>query len=228
MRSVHRSQGRLEPASAELRSEPAIVAGLGHAVLGERHGIPWRELGADYDRIREHIARAIPGFEDMNRRVREQGGFVLPSAAHARAFRTASGRAHFAVQEPPELSLPPGQLWMMTIRSHDQYNTTVYGGGDRYRGIRGGRRVVLLAPAEIARAGLAEGQSVALTSHWHGEERTLGGFRVHAYDLPAGCAATYFPEANALVPVGAFAAGSRTPAYKSVPISLRPETAGPC
>ena len=220
MRSVHRSQGRLEPAGPELRSEPAIVAGLAQAVLGERHGIPWRELGADYDRIREHIARVIPGFEDMNRRVREQGGFVLPSAAHARAFRTRSGRAHFAVQEPPDPTLPAGQLWMMTIRSHDQYNTTIYGGGDRYRGVAGDRRVVLLAPEELARAGLAAGQRVALTSHWHGEERTLGGFRVEPYDLPPGCAATYFPEANPLVPIGSFAAGSRTPAYKSVPISI--------
>jgi len=213
MRSVHRSQGRLEPAGAELRSEPAIVAGLAHAALGARHGIPWRELAADYDRIRERIARVIPGF-------------VLPSAAHARAFRTASGRAHFAVQDPPDPSLPDGQLWMMTIRSHDQYNTTVYGSDDRYRGVHGGRRVVLLAAEEIARAGLAEGELVALTSHWHGEERTLSGFRVRAYDLPPGCAATYFPEANALVPVGAFAAGSRTPAYKSVAISLVPERPG--
>jgi formate dehydrogenase major subunit len=223
MRSVHRSQGRLEPASPELRSEPAIVAGLAQAALGERHGIPWRELAADYDRIRERIARVIPGFEDMNRRVREQGGFVLPSSAHARAFRTPSGRARFAVQDPPDLSLPEGRLWMMTIRSHDQYNTTVYGGGDRYRGVAGDRHVVLLAPEELARAGLVEGQRVALTSHWHGEQRTLGGFRVQAHDLPPGCAATYFPEANALVPVGSFAAGSRTPAYKSVPISIAPE-----
>ncbi|HXX48175.1 MAG TPA: molybdopterin-dependent oxidoreductase [Myxococcota bacterium] len=226
MRSVHRSQGRLEPAGAQLRSEPAIVAGLAHAALGDRHGLRWPELGADYDRIRERIARVIPGFEDMNARVRAQGGFVLPSAAHARAFRTASGRAHFAVQEPRDRSLPDGQLWMMTIRSHDQYNTTVYGSDDRYRGVRGGRRVVLLAAEEIARAGLAEGDLVAIRSHWHGEERTLSGFRVHAYDLPPGCAATYFPEANALVPVGAFAAGSRTPAYKSIPISLEPERPG--
>ncbi|HTO05792.1 MAG TPA: FdhF/YdeP family oxidoreductase [Myxococcota bacterium] len=220
MRSVHRSQGRLEPAGPGLRSEPAIVAGLARAVLGDA-GIPWSSLAADYDRVRERIARVIPGFEDMNRRVREGGGFVLPSHAGRRAFRTATGRAHFTVQEPPDASLPEGQLWMTTIRSHDQFNTTIYGDDDRYREIHGQRRVVLLHPDEIARAGLEAGQAVVLTSHWRGETRSLSGFRVLPYDLPLGCAATYFPEANALVPVGSYAARSRTPAYKSVPIRVQ-------
>jgi anaerobic selenocysteine-containing dehydrogenase len=161
----------------------------------------------------------------MNRRVREGGGFVLPSHAGRRSFRTPTGRAHFTVQEAPDSALPAGQLWMMTIRSHDQYNTTIYGDDDRYRGIRGERRVVLLHPDEIARAGLEPGQAVVLTSHWRGETRSLAGFRVRPFDLPRGCAATYFPEANALVPVGACAARSRTPAYKSIPISLRAQTA---
>ena len=223
MRCVHRSRGRLEPAGAELRSEPAIVAGIARAVLGDSPSAPWSSFAADYDRVRERIARVIPGFENMNRRVRDAGGFVLPSAAGARAFRTASGRAHLTVQEPPDSELPPGQLWMMTLRSHDQYNTTVYGGDDRYRGVRG-RRVVLLHPEELARAGLDDGQAVELTSHWRGETRSLRGFRAHAYDLPLGCAATYFPEANALVPVGSFAARSRTPAYKSLPISIRADS----
>ncbi len=224
MRCVHRSQGRLAPAGPELRSEPAIVAGIARAALGDAPSAPWSSFAADYDRIRERIARVIPGCEDMNRRVRDAGGFVLPSAAGARAFRTPSGRALFTVQEPPNPALPPGQLWMMTIRSHDQYNTTVYGDDDRYRGIRE-RRVVLLHPDELARAGLDDGQAVELTSHWRGETRTLRGFRVHGYDLPLGCAATYFPEANALVPVGAHAPRSRTPAYKSIPISLRADAA---
>ncbi|MFI5314187.1 MAG: FdhF/YdeP family oxidoreductase [Myxococcota bacterium] len=228
MRCVHRSQGRLPPAGPGQRSEPAIVAGIAQAVLGPDARLPWPALASDYDRIRERIARVIPGFEDMNRRVREDGGFVLPSAAGARSFRTASGRAQFTVQDPPDAELPPGQLWMMTIRSHDQYNTTVYGDDDRYRGIRGERRVVLLSPAQIALAGLEAGQAVELTSHWRGETRSLRGFRVRAHDLPLGCAATYFPEANALVPVGAFAPRSRTPAYKSVAISLRADgAAGP-
>jgi anaerobic selenocysteine-containing dehydrogenase len=164
----------------------------------------------------------IPGFEDMNRRVRDSGGFVLPSAAGARSFRTTSGRAHFTVQEAPDPALPPGQLWMMTIRSHNQYNTTVYGDADRYRGLSE-RRVVLLHPEELGRLGLEAGQAVELTSHWHRETRTLRGFRAHPYDLPLGCAATYFPEANALVPVGARSTRSGTPAYKSLPISIRAE-----
>ena len=221
MRCVHRSTGRLEPATPELRSEPAIVCGLARATLGAAHPFAWESFASDYDQVREHIARVVPGCEDMNRRVREAGGFVLPSAAGARAFRTGSGRAHFTVQEIPAHALPPGQLWLMTIRSHDQYNTTVYSQDDRYRGIAGDRRVVFLNREDIAVQGLAEGERVELSSHWRGETRTLAGFRVHAYDLPRGCAAAYFPEANPLVPVDAFAAGSRTPAYKSLPVSLR-------
>ncbi len=221
MRSVHRSQGRLAPASADLRSEPAIVSGIARAALGPAHPIPWQELAADYDRVRERIARVVPGFEDMNRRVREEGGFVLPSAAGARAFRTGSGRARFTVQPFPEHELPPGQLWLMTIRSHDQYNTTVYADDDRYRGVSGDRRVVFLNVEDMAAREIESGQRVAITSHFRGETRTLAGFRALEYDLPRGCAAAYFPEANPLVPIDAFAEGSRTPAYKSLPISLR-------
>ncbi len=221
MRCVHRSQGRLAPASAELRSEPAIVCNIARAVLGPSHPFPWEQLSHDYDRVRERIARVVPGFEDMNRRVREEGGFVLPSAAGARAFRTGSGRAQFTVQAPPDHELPPDQLWLMTIRSHDQYNTTIYADDDRYRGVHGDRRVVFLNRDDMAARGLETGQRVALTSHFRGETRTLAGFRVLAYDLPRGCAAAYFPEANPLVPIDAFADGSRTPAYKSLPVSLR-------
>jgi molybdopterin-dependent oxidoreductase alpha subunit len=226
MRCVHRSQGRLEPASTELMSEPAIVCGLARAALGTAHPFPWEAFAADYDRVRERIARVVPGCEDMNRRVRAEGGFVLPSGAGERAFKTGSGRAHFSVQAIPEHELPPGQLWLMTIRSHDQYNTTVYSDDDRYRGIAGDRRVVFLSRDDMAAQGLGEGERVELRSHWRGETRTLKGFSVRAYDLPRGCAAAYFPEANPLVPVNAFDAGSRTPAYKSLPISLRAETGG--
>jgi molybdopterin-dependent oxidoreductase alpha subunit len=227
MRSVHRSQGRLEPASAELRSEPAIVCGIARAALGPSHSVPWQSLAEDYDRIRERIARVVPGCEQMNRRVREDGGFVLPSGAGVRRFRTPSGRAHFTVQTPPAAELPADQLWLMTIRSHDQYNTTVYALDDRYRGVSGERHVVFLHADDMARFGVAEGQLVELTSHWRGETRRMLGFKARAYDLPRGCAAAYFPEANPLVPVGAFAVGSRTPAYKSIPISIRAEGAAP-
>jgi anaerobic selenocysteine-containing dehydrogenase len=223
MRCVHRSKGRLAPASAELRSEPAIVCGIARAVLGGAKAIPWEELASDYDRVRERIARVVPGFEDMNRRVREEGGFVLQSAAGVRAFKTGSGRAQFTVQPLPEHALPAGQLWLMTIRSHDQYNTTIYADDDRYRGVAGDRRVVFVNRDDMAERDLEAGQRVELTSHFRGQTRSLAGFRVLPYDLPHGCAAAYFPEANPLVPVDAFAEGSRTPAYKSLPISLRAE-----
>jgi molybdopterin-dependent oxidoreductase alpha subunit len=220
MSVVHRSQGRLPPASEQLRGEPAIVAGLARALLGAGSRVPWEELVADYDRIRERIARVVPGFEDMNQRVRERGGFLLPSGARRRAFETASGRAHFQSLELPLLELRPGEYLMMTVRSHDQYNTTVYGLGDRYRGIEGGRRVVLAHAEDLAREGIAAGALVDLSGEFEGETRTLRGFRAVAYDVPRGCLVTYFPEANALVPVRSHAAKSLTPAFKSVAVRL--------
>jgi molybdopterin-dependent oxidoreductase alpha subunit len=226
MSVVHASQGRLEAASPHLRSEPAIVAGLARAVLGPRSAVPWEELVADYDRIRERIERVVPGFEDYNRRVREPGGFVLPSGARRRVFETPSGRANFTVHELPDVSLAPGRLRLTTIRSHDQFNTTVYGFDDRYRGIAGDRRVVFMHPEDIAEQGLRPGDRVDLTSHFRGETRRVRSFRVVAYDLPRRCAATYFPEANPLVPVDSFAEGSRTPTYKSIEISVHASAPG--
>jgi anaerobic selenocysteine-containing dehydrogenase len=220
MSSVHRSQGWLDPASPALASETAIVAGLARATLGADDTVPWEELAGDYDRIRERIARVVPGFEDFNRRVREGPGFVLPSGAKTRAFDTPSGRAAFLPLPRPHIPLAPGQLVLMTIRSHDQFNTTVYGDDDRYRGIRGDRKVVLLHEADLAERGLQGGDRIDVTSHFEGETRTLRAFRAVAYDIPRGCAAAYFPEANALVPLGAFADKSLTPAYKSIPITL--------
>ncbi len=224
MSVVHRSQGPLEPASPSLRSEPAIVAGLARAVLGAKSRVPWEELVADYDRIRERIARVVPGFAQMNRRVRRPGGFVLPSGARTRHFETPSGRARFQPHPLPRLDLAPDQLLLMTVRSHDQFNTTVYGLDDRYRGVHGDRRVLFLHPADAEARGLEEGARVDVTSHFRGaqgpETRSVRGFRVRRFDVPRGCAAAYFPEANPLVPVTSFAAGSRTPSYKSIPISV--------
>ena len=224
MSLVHRSEGSLEPASPGLRSEPAIVAGLARAVLGAKSRVPWEELIADYDRIRERIARVVPGFREMNRRVRRPGGFVLPSGARSRHFETPSGRARFRTHPIPRLDLTPDQLLLMTVRSHDQFNTTVYGLDDRYRGVRGDRRVLFLHSADAAARGLEEGARIDVKSHFAGaqgpETREVRGFRVHCFDLPRGCAAAYFPEANPLVPVASFAEGSRTPSYKSIPITI--------
>ena len=219
---VHPSRGGLEPASGHLLSEPQIVARLAAATLGERSTVPWEWLVEDYDRIRDRIERTIPGFENYNRRVRVPGGFALPNAAREGQFRTASERAHFTVHPLPRHVLADGEWLMMTIRSHDQFNTTIYGLDDRYRGIHGERRVVLLNPDDIAEAGLRAGQAVDLSSRFEGETRTARRFVVVSYPIPRRCAATYFPEANVLVPIGHYAERSRTPASKSVVITIRP------
>jgi molybdopterin-dependent oxidoreductase alpha subunit len=226
MAQVHRSQGRLAPVTRTLASEVAIVAGLARATLGDASRVPWEELAADYDRIRERIARVVPGCEDMNTRVRRPGGFTLPRPPAERRFETPSGRAELREVPLPRIEVPAGRLLLMTVRSHDQYNTTIYGDDDRYRGIRGDRRVVFVNPDDLRTLGLAAGDAVDVTSHTEGAAgeptRTLRGFRLVAYEIPRGCAAAYFPEANPLVPLEHHAAGSLTPAYKSVVISLAP------
>jgi molybdopterin-dependent oxidoreductase alpha subunit len=215
-------QGRLPPASPELLSEPAIVVGLAQAVLGTRSSIDWDGLLANYDRIRGHIEHVVPGFEDYNQRARQPGGFYLPNPIRKLAFNTEDGRAHFTVHELPRHDLKPGQFLMMTMRSHDQFNTTIYGLDDRYRGIHNGRRVVFLNADDIRTCGLEDGQVVDLISHFEGEERIAHRFRIVTYSIPRHCAATYFPETNVLVPVRNFADKSHTPASKSVVISIRP------
>ncbi len=222
MSAVHRSEGRLEPASPHLRSEVAIAADLARAVLGANSTVGWGLFASNYDRIRDAIERVVPGFSDYNRRVRVPGGFVLPSGARQRRFATRDGRAHFTVHELPDDAIAAGRFRLTTLRSHDQFNTTIYGHDDRHRGITGDRRVVLLHRDDLAAAGLSEGQRVDLTSHFRGETRCVRGFRTVAYDVPRGCAAAYFPEANPLVALDSVAAGSRTPTYKSIEISLTP------
>jgi molybdopterin-dependent oxidoreductase alpha subunit len=219
---VHSSRGSLPPASEHLLSEPAIVARLARATLGDRSRVEWEKLAADYDLIREAIGRVIPGFEDYNRRVREPGGFYLPNLAREGVFKTSTNRANFTVHALPQHELGPNQFMMMTIRSHDQFNTTIYGLDDRYRGILGERRVVLLNPEDIREAGLHDRQVVDLVSHFRGVERVARRFLVVPYSIPRRSAATYFPEANVLVPVDSVAEKSNTPASKSVPISIHP------
>lgn len=220
MSMVHRSRGVREPASAQLRSEPAIVAALGHALLGDR--APWNEFAANYDRIRDAIEKVVPGFESFNQRAALPDGFQLPNVGRDRSFATIGGRARFSIATPPDLAMPPGRLRMMTIRSHDQYNTTIYGLDDRYRGIRGHRRVVFVNPTDMSDLGLVEHQVVDLVSEWDDGERVAERFIVVPFDLPRGNAATYFPEANPLVPLDSFADRSRTPTSKSVVIRIRP------
>ncbi len=221
---VQRSQGKLAPGAEGLRSEVAIVAGLAHSVLGKASGIDWLGLAADYDRIRDHIARVVPGFEEYNAKVRQPSGFYLPNAARDGTFDTPTGRAPFCVHPLSRDALAPGELVMMTIRSHDQFNTTIYNLNDRYRGIYNERRVVLLNQADIRAAGLVAGAVVDLVSEFNGVVRVAEHFIVVDYAIPIGCAATYFPETNVLVPIDSVAERSNTPTSKSVVIRLRPTT----
>ena len=219
---INPSRGRIRPRSADLRSEPAIVAGLAAATLGADRPVKWADLAADYDRIRDHIEHVIPGLPSFNERIRK-GPFYLPNAAREhRQFNTPSRKAVFTVHFLPEHDLKPGQLVMMTIRSHDQFNTTIYGLDDRYRGIFGGRRVVFMNEEDLAERGLVQGQLVDLTSHYAGVERKAPRFMVAPYPLPRGCAATYFPETNVLVPIDSVAEVSNTPTSKFVVITVAP------
>lgn len=222
MAVVQASRGFLKPASDGLLSEPAIVARLATATLAARSNVDWLGMIADYDRIRDHIARVVPGFDDYNARVRRPGGFHLPSPVAERIFKTPSSRAVFTIHDLPRHDLEPDQFLMMTMRSHDQFNTSIYGLDDRYRGIYNGRRVVFLNQDDIDAANLAAGQKVDLLSHFEGEERVARQFVVVPYSIPRRCAATYFPETNVLVAVRSVADKSNTPVSKSVVISIHP------
>jgi molybdopterin-dependent oxidoreductase alpha subunit len=219
---VHRSSGKRQPPSEHLLSEPAIVAGMAKNTLQSSPNGAWHHLVSNYDHIRDAIEDVIDGFDDYNERVRQPGGFVLPNAARERRFETATGKANFTVHPIPDHALEDGEFLMMTIRSHDQFNTTVYSNNDRYRGIKGGRRIVMLNARDIDEMGLEEGQKVDLVNNHGGRERVAPGFTVVAYDLPRKSAGTYFPEANVLVPVDQFAERSFTPASKSVVIRIAP------
>lgn len=224
MSMVHRSAGMNPPASPQLLSEPMIVARLAAATLPDST-VPWLWLVEDYDRIREHIARVVPGFENFNERVSAPGGFHLRNAARERDWSGIGGRARFlahALDPDDGTVVAPDLLTLTTIRSHDQYNTTVYGLRDRYRGVDGERRVLFIAPADLQRLGLSVDQRVDIVSVWDDGERVAPSFRLVEYDIPAGCVAAYYPETNVLVPLGHHADGARTPASKSIPVRLRP------
>ncbi|MEV0195002.1 FdhF/YdeP family oxidoreductase [Nonomuraea sp. NPDC050691] len=216
---VHASRGTLRPASPHLLSEVSVVCRLARELFGEDGHVPWAEFERDYGAIRDRIARVVPGFEDFN--ARAPGGFALPNAPRdERRFPTATGRANFTVNELEVLSVPPGRLLLQTVRSHDQYNTTIYGLDDRYRGVKAGRRVIFVHPGDLAERELADGDLVDLVSEWPDGERTAPGFRVIAYPTARGCCAAYFPETNVLVPLDSVAETSNTPTSKSVVIRL--------
>lgn len=219
---INPSRGHAHPASDELLSEPCIVGRMALAVLGQQTSVPWAALIENYDLIRNRIERVVPGFENFNTRIR-QGVFYLPNPPRdSRTWRTSTRRAQFTVAPIREEALEAGAFVMMTIRTHDQFNTTVYGLDDRYRGVFGGRRVVFMHPEDISELGLAAGQFVDLHNHHGGTKRSAYHFMVAPYQIPRGCVATYFPEANVLVPIGTTADISNTPTSKYVIVNILP------
>jgi len=226
MSMVHLSRGSLQPPGPQVRSEVAIVCQLARRVLGPDHPVPWEHFAADYDSIRGAIADVVPGCTDYNRNVRRPDGFQLPHPPRdSREFPTHTGKANFAVEPLQWVPVPPGRLVLQTLRSHDQYNTTIYGLDDRYRGVSGGRRVVFVNPSDIAAFGLTAGDRVDLISEFPAaggsiSERRAKDFLVVAYSTPPGNAAAYYPETNPLVPLDHVADKSNTPVSKAITIRL--------
>ena len=177
-------------------------------------------MANDYDVIREHIQACIPGFENYNQRVRKAGGFYLPNCARDQEFNTSDSKARFTINPLPEYEIEEGEFVLMTIRSHDQFNTTIYGMDDRYRGIYNERRVVLINPDDMQRAGLKKKDKVSMLSSYNGKQRIASNFIIVPYNISKGCIASYFPETNVLVPLELKAHKSDTPASKFIKVSL--------
>src|SRR6476659_2045360 len=221
--SVHSSRGPLEPASPYLKSEVEIVCRIAEATIGDRHGIAWQAMRDNYSVIRTHISRVVPGCESYEVNVHRPGGFVLPHPPRdTRTFDTKSGRAEFATSPIDVLQVPDRHLILQTLRSHDQFNTTIYGLSDRYRGIEGGRKVIFVHSDDITHLGLANGDVVDIVTHWDldDRERCVREFRIVSYDTPRGSAAAYYPETNPLVPLDSTAESSNCPTSKSIIVKL--------
>ena len=224
MSAVHASRGPATPAGPLLRSEVDILCGLALATLGARYAIPWAAFAADYDEIRERIGRVVPGCEGYVELARRQRGFTMPHGPRdSRTFPTPEGKAVFSVSPLEVLAVPPGRLVLQTLRSHDQFNTTIYGLDDRYRGIHAGRRVVFISAEDLTELGFSNGDLVDLISEWtDGLTRRADRFRLVEYSTPKGCIAAYYPETNPLVPLDSQALESGTPTSKWVIVRLEP------
>ena len=217
---VHQSKGHLTPCSEDLLSEPAIVAGLAIATL-KNSKVPWKKLVGNYDGIRTKIEATIPGFTAYNKKVRKPNGFYLPNTARANNFeKTSTGKANFTINAISDIQLTAGQFIMMTVRTHDQYNTTIYGLDDRYRGVLNERRVIFMNENDMSKKGIKKLDVVDLQSHFKGKVREAKGFLAIPYSIPKQCTATYFPEANVLVPIESTGRISNTPTSKAVVITI--------
>ncbi len=218
---VHMSRGINAPCSKDLMSEPAIVSGIAQALFQGVDQIGWQEMAENYDVIRNHIEGSIAGFDDYNIQVRKSDGFYLPNGPREGNFTTPSGKAHFTISPLEVDQVVPGRFIMMTIRSHDQYNTTIYGLDDRYRGITNERRIVLMNPKDMSDAGLSKMSEVDIVSHFNQTERIAERFLIIPFEIARGCVATYFPETNCLVPLEHTARKSNTPVSKWIEVELR-------
>jgi molybdopterin-dependent oxidoreductase alpha subunit len=218
---VRLSQGNLKPASGYLKSEPAIICGLAQATLKGRTTTGWDLYAQDYDLIRDKIEQVVNGFEDFNTRIRQPGGFYLPNGARQGNFETDNGKAHLTVNPVPNNAIAPGHFVLMTIRSHDQFNTTIYGYSDRYRGIENSRQVVLMNELDMKKLGLQAKDYVDIISHFEGQTRTIHDYQVVPYDISAGCVGLYFPEGNVLVALDNKSPESQCPASKFVEVSIQ-------
>jgi molybdopterin-dependent oxidoreductase alpha subunit len=219
---INPSRGFFQPASTDLMSDVAILCNLAHVTLGSRTKTNWLGFAADYNLIRDSISRVIPGFENFNERLAKEGFFYLPNAARHRIFKTSSGKAKLTVCPIPKHDLKPDEFLLTTIRSHDQFNSTIYGLDDRYRGVFQGRRVIFLNPLDIKAMNLRAGQIVDIYSHFDGEVRIAPRFAIVPYAIARRSAAAYYPETNVLVSVRSVAAKSNQPAFKCIRITLTP------
>jgi molybdopterin-dependent oxidoreductase alpha subunit len=217
---VHTSKGVLTPPSPQLLSEIAIVCRLAKATFEDNTTINWPDLYQNYDLIRDLIEKVVPGFDDFNQKVRQPEGFYLPNPPREQRFDTIDGKALFTINQVADWKLQKGEYMMMTIRTHDQFNTTIYGLDDRYRGVYNERRVVLMNEHDMSEANLKVRDVVDLTSEFNGVQREANRFLVIPYDIPRGNIATYFPEANTLIPIDSYADKSHTPTSKSVVVKL--------
>ena len=217
---VHQSQGDRKPASELLKSEVAIVAGLGQKHFGNNHNVQWDDLASSYDKIRDLISTVIPGFDYYNTRVRQKGGFYLPNGPRELKFTNKEQKGLLTVNKLEALDKEDAKYVLMTIRSHDQFNTTIYGLNDRYRGVHNERRVLFMNPNDMAKEGLKQGDVVDLIGHYKGEKRYAHRFMPIPYDIPEGNTAAYFPETNVLVPLDSTADESNTPTSKAIMITI--------
>ena len=227
MSMVHASRGFLVPPGENVRSEPWIVAGIAKATLGAKGGIDWDGYVANYDRIRDKIEAVFPAFKDYNTRIREPGGFHLPNSAAQRIWLTETKKANFMVSpdmEEDESTKDPRVMRLTTLRSHDQYNTTIYALDDRYRGVFGRRDVLFMNVKEIARLGFAEGDVIDVTTalEFKRTDRIVQGLMLVEHALPDGCCASYYPETQPLIALEDHDPQSLTPSYKSVPVHIQP------